>query len=184
MKENFNLIIVGYGGQGVLTLADIIARAAFLEGYDVKQAELHGLAQRGGSLVIHVRFGKKIYSSLIMRGKADLILSLDALESLRACSYANKNTIIITNKKIFRLDNLERVLEKLRKYGKVYAVDADEIVEKITGNLTSTNIFMLGYAVLRKFLPLKKENVLKAMEEKIRPEFIAENREVFRSALK
>ena len=119
-----------------------------------------------------------------MKGKADLIIALDALEALRACEFANKNTKIVVNKKIFRLDNLKKILKRIKKYGEVYDVDADKIVEEITGNVTSTNIFILGYTVLKKFLPLKKETVLKAMEEKIRPEFIAENREVFRKALK
>jgi len=184
-QDNFNIIIAGYGGQGVLTLADIIARAAFIEGYDIKQAELHGLAQRGGSLQIHVRFGKKVFSPLVEKGKADLIISLDALESLRASNYANKNTNMVTNKKIFRInEDVEKILSKLKNYGEVYAVDADKIVEEMTGNVTSVNIFLLGFAVLKKLLPLKKENVLKAMEEKIRPEFLAENREVFKRALK
>jgi len=181
-KENFNIIIAGYGGQGVLTLADIIARAAFLSNYDIKQAELHGLAQRGGSLQINVKFGKKIYSPLVLKGQADLIIALDALEALRACSYANKKTIIITNKKVFRLDSLKKVLRELKARRKVYSLDADRISEKITGNITSTNILMLGYAIRKKILPLKRDAVWLAIKEKIKPEFLDEARKVFDAA--
>ena len=96
MKEKtFNLIVTGYGGQGVLTITKIITTAAMLQGYDVKEAELHGLAQRGGSLDCHVRFGSKVYSPIVPRGKADLIISLESLEALRACYWANENTDIL-----------------------------------------------------------------------------------------
>lgn len=76
MYKNFNIIIAGIGGQGVITLTRILANAALLDGYDVKTSELHGLSQRGGSVETHIRFGKKIYSPLIMPGQADLVIDL------------------------------------------------------------------------------------------------------------
>ncbi|UZE93884.1 MAG: indolepyruvate oxidoreductase subunit beta [Candidatus Pacearchaeota archaeon] len=182
----FNLIVVGYGGQGILTLTDIISKAALKQGYDVKEAELHGLAQRGGSLDCHVRFGGGIHSSLIPRAKADLIIALEALEALRACYWVNKNTVVLINSKIFRSSlNMKKILREIKKFTrKIYVVDADEIVKKETGNILGVNIFMLGYALKKKLLPLKKENVWKAVEERIRKRFLQENRKIFEKSFK
>ncbi|MBU2635317.1 2-oxoacid:acceptor oxidoreductase family protein, partial [Patescibacteria group bacterium] len=83
-NRTFNIVISGTGGQGLITLLQIIAEAALVEGLDVKTSELHGLSQRGGAVETHIRFGKKIYSPLVSLGSADLILSLETLESLRA----------------------------------------------------------------------------------------------------
>lgn len=179
--KTFNLIITGYGGQGILTLADIIAKAAILQGYNVKEAELHGLAQRGGSLNCHVRFGKKISSPLVIKGNADLIISLEAVEALRACYWANKKTKILTNSKVLRINmDLKQVSNKIKKISKnLHSVDADKIVEKITKDITMVNIFMLGYAVNKGLLPLKKEFVWKAIKGRIRKRFLEQNKEVF-----
>ena len=89
-KNAFNIVISGIGGQGIITLARILAYAAIIEKMDVKTSELHGLSQRGGSVETHIRFGKIIYSPLVRRGGADLIISLDAQESINVCSYAGE----------------------------------------------------------------------------------------------
>ena len=96
-NKNFNIIVNGVGGQGLITLLSLIDEAAFVEGYDVKSSELHGLSQRGGSVEAHVRFGIKIYSPLIPNGKADLIISLEMLEALRETAKAGKNTKFLVN---------------------------------------------------------------------------------------
>ena len=75
MKNNFNIIISGIGGQGIITLTRILAEAALLQGLDVKTSELHGLSQRGGSVETHIRFGRNIFSPLVRQGSADLIIS-------------------------------------------------------------------------------------------------------------
>jgi len=183
MKE-FNIIISGYGGQGVLSLTSIIAKAALKQGYQVKQAELHGLAQRGGALQCHVRFGKEINSSLVR--KADLIISLEAMEALRACSFADKNTSVVTNAKVFRFnDSLDSVFSKIKKYtNKLFTVDADKIVKELTNDIIDVNTFILGYSLNKKLLPLKKELVWKALEEKIHERFIKQNKKVFDASFK
>jgi len=184
MKKEFNLIIVGYGGQGILTLAEIISKAALKQGYEVKQAELHGLAQRGGSLQCHVRFGKEIDSPLVRKGNADLMISLEALEALRACYFANKKTNILTNSKVFRFPfNLKLIFNKIKKYTKnLYNVDADKIVKDLTGDIRDVNTYILGYSLKKKLLPLKKELVWKTLKERINKRFIKENKKVFESA--
>jgi len=184
--KSFNLIIAGYGGQGILTLADVIAKSALKQGLDVKQAELHGLAQRGGSLQCHVRFGKRVYSPLVIRAKADLIISLEALEALRACYWANKRTIVLTNSKVFRSrTKLEQILSQIKKFTKnLYAIDADSIVRKITKSSTAVNTFMLGYAIKKGLLPLKKAIVWQSLKERINKRFLDENSVVFAQAFK
>ena len=185
-EKTFNLIITGYGGQGIITIAEIIAKAAMIEGHEAKEDELHGLAQRGGSLDCHVRFGKKVYSPLVERGEADLIISLEALEALRACYWANKNTAFIINSKTFNSPlNLDQIMAKVKQFtSKIYTVDADTIVEKMTGDITMVNTFILGYAMKHGLLPLKKENVWKAIAERIRPQFLEINKKVFEAAFK
>ncbi len=182
MKE-FNLIVVGYGGQGVLSLAKIISSSALKQGYQVKQAELHGLAQRGGSLQCHVRFGEEINSPLIK--KADLIISLETVEALRACSFADENTNIITNSKIFRFPyDSNSIFSKIKKHtNHLHTVDADKIVKSLTGNIMGVNIYVLGSALKNKILPLEKKLIWKTLEEKLNKKYLEENKKVFESSL-
>lgn len=171
MNKNFNLIITGVGGQGLITLLQIIDEAAFFEGYDVKSSELHGLSQRGGSVLAHIRFGKKIYSPLIERGGADLIISLELLEGLRESVFANQKTNILINKNMMPfLGGLpeEEILEKLPKEN-LYLVPASQICREKLSKEVVSSIYLLGCAVFKNLIPLKEESVVKAIE-KIIPE--------------
>lgn len=167
--KTFNIIISGVGGQGVITLLSLIDEAAFIEGYDVKSSELHGLSQRGGSVLTHVRFGKKVYSPLIQDGRADLIIGLELLEGLRVLNFANKDTAVLVNKYIFPvLGGLpqEEIIKKLNEsfIKKMHIVEASEICrEKLQNEVVST-IYLLGYAVSKNLIPIKKESILKAIE--------------------
>jgi len=185
-EKTFNLIITGYGGQGVLALAEIIAKAAMLEGHEAKESELHGLAQRGGSLDCHVRFGREIHSPLVERGNADLIISLEALEALRACYWANKDTAFIINSKTFNTSwSLEQIEAKIKQFTKnIHMVDADSNVQRLTKDIVATNIFMLGYAIKKGLLPLKKETAWQAIRERLHEQFWDENKKVFEAAFK
>jgi len=189
----FNLIVTGYGGQGVLSLAEIIGKAALKERNDVKQVELHGLAQRGGPLVCHVRFGENVYSPLIRKAGADLIIGLEALEALRACYHSSKKkTVVLTDSKVLnplpmigKRIGLNEVLVEVKKFAKkVEVVNASEIVKKLTGESAMTNIFMLGYAINKKILPIKKETAWNCVAEKIRPQFWEMNKKVFEEAFR
>ena len=95
--KQFNLVIVGTGGQGQITLLEVLAEAALVEGYDIRTSELHGLSQRGGSVEVHIRFGREIYSPLIPQGNGDLILALEIQESLRGFYFANNQTVLLVN---------------------------------------------------------------------------------------
>lgn len=184
MKNNFNLIITGYGGQGILTIAEIISKAALKQGYEVKESELHGLAQRSGSLDCHVRFGKNIFSPLVTRGCADLIIALEALEALRACYWANNKSALLVNSKLYRVSgSLNQVLSNIKKIIKnVYVIDADSAVEKETGNIEMANMFMLGYALKKGLLPLNKKIVWETAAERIHEKFLESNKKVFEKA--
>ncbi len=186
--QNFNLIISGYGGQGVITLANLVSKIALKENFKVKQAELHGLAQRGGSVQIHVRFGQKIYSPKVKRADADLIISLDLVEAQRACYWVDKSkTIILSDSEIFwpyeeKIDS-EKIIDDIKKFAKeLELVDATQKVKKLTGKTISTNIFMLAAAIDKGFLPFKKEIIWQVISENLKPEFLDENKKVFEAA--
>jgi indolepyruvate ferredoxin oxidoreductase beta subunit len=191
MKE-FNIIITGIGGQGVLTLANIIAEAALRQGFDVKGSELHGLAQRGGTIPCHVRFGKKMYSPLVLEGEADLVIGLEPLEALRACYYGSKESrtvflidsyraiplsVSVLGQKYPSLKEISRLLKPFSK--KVIILKASEAVKKETGDIIATNIYLLGYAVSKKLIPLKKKFLLEGIKETVPEKYFETNKKIF-----
>lgn len=196
MKE-FNMIISGVGGQGVITLMQIIAEAALKQGYDVKTSELHGLAQRGGSVINHIRIGDKIYSPLVMEGEANLIISLEPVEALRAAYYGskeNKTTFLINNYSIIPLSvpvtkefypPLEKIKEELKYFSsRIIMINASDIVKKEGASLVLTNIYMLGFASFKNLLPLEKKYLWKGIEEIVPRRYLDVNRKIFESAFK
>ncbi|MBI9065690.1 MAG: indolepyruvate oxidoreductase subunit beta [Salinivirgaceae bacterium] len=145
-----DIILAGVGGQGILSIATAIGVAALKNGLHVKQAETHGMSQRGGAVVSHMRISDKaIFSDLIPEGKADLILSIEPMEALRYLPYLSETGYIVTNttpfKNINNYPELEAVLNKLGSLKRVVAIDADGIAEKI-GSKLSSNMVMLGAA--------------------------------------
>ena len=97
MDDTKNIIIVGVGGQGIILASEVLAEAALLAGYDVRKSEVHGMAQRGGSVSSHVRFGKKVLSPLIELGQADIMLAFEKVEGLRSCEFMKRGATIIMN---------------------------------------------------------------------------------------
>lgn len=195
MKE-FNIVLTGVGGQGVLTLGMIIAEAALKQGYDVRTTELHGLAQRGGSIPFHIRFGKKMYTPLVLEGEANVIISLEPLEALRSCYYGSKQhktIILMDNNPIVPLSvsvlgenypSIEEIKKSLKDFSeKVIVLNASEIVKKETGSDIAANIFLLGYVISKKLIPLKEKFILKAMEE-VAPKYFEANKKVFELGMK
>ena len=183
-KNNFNIIIVGIGGQGLITLLSIIDEAIFIEGYDVRSSELHGLSQREGSVETHVRFGKKVYSPLVYNGQADLIIGLEILEGLRAVNRAGEKTKFLIDKySLPFIGSLkkEEILENLSKIpkDKLYLIEAVDICKKELGNEVVSGIFLLGYAVYKKLIPLKPESVLKAISKIIPEKYLDLNKKAF-----
>lgn len=167
MDKTFNLIITGVGGQGIITLLQIIDEAAFVEGYEVRSSELHGLSQRGGSVEAHVRFGKKVFSPMVANGKADLIFALEALEGLRESAKAGEQTKLLINEYFFPLMGSlpnEEILKSLQSKKNLHMVQASKICKEKLQNEIVCTLYMLGYAVNKKLMPLKPESVLRAIK--------------------
>lgn len=186
MKKNkpFNVIIAGVGGQGLITITQILAETALLEGYDVKTSELHGLAQRGGSVETHFRFGKEIYSPLIDDGEADLIISLEIQEGLRKITFSNSKTNFVINNTyitypggLSELEVRKKAKNLLKK--RLHLVSASEICKKELGNEVVGGIYLLGYAVYKKLIPLKEKSVLKAIEKVVPEKYLEINKKAF-----
>jgi len=184
--KNFNIIITGTGGQGLITLTMIIAEAAMVQGYDVKTSELHGLSQRGGSVQTHIRFGKKVYSPLITSAKADLIIGLEISEALRNVSFANSKTILLANEyqlvypHALKSDEIIKKINSLFK--KKYLVPASEICEKELKKEVLSATYLLGYASYKKLIPLKPESVLKAISKVVPKKYLEINKKAFELA--
>jgi len=185
-KKDFNLIIAGIGGQGLLTLLKILSEAALFEGKDVKTSELHGLSQRGGSVKVHFRMDKEVHSPLIIQGQADLILALDIQEALKVAYFASKErgTVFLLNdyfvpvsgkraaQKISSQKKKE-FLKKLEKFGKeAILIPAIDICEKEFGSSVTSGVFLLSLALHKKLIPLKEKSIIKAIEKVIPPKYL------------
>jgi len=191
MKE-FNIIVVGVGGQGALTLGMIIAEAALKQGYDVRTTELHGLAQRGGSIPIHIRFGEKMYTPLVLEGEADLIIALEPLEALRITYFGSKKhktTFLIDNYRIppvtvsafgEQYPSMDEIVNHIKPFAdKIITLDASKLVEREIGSVLTSNIFILGYAVSKNLIPIREEFILEALKENVPEKFFDLNKKVF-----
>jgi len=187
VKNSFNIIIAGVGGQGLITLTQILAEAAFLEGQDIKTSELHGLSQRGGSVETYIRFGKKIHSPLINEGKADLVLGLEIQEGLRKISFSPTKTIFVVNNNYISyyggLDKgeIEQKIKSLLK-NRLYLISASTLCKKELGNEVVSGIYLLGYCVFKKLIPLKPESILKAISKIIPEKYLELNKKAFELA--
>ncbi len=172
------MLITGTGGQGLITLLQVISEAAIFEGYDVKTSELHGLSQRGGSVEVHIRFGKEINSPMVAQGGANLILALEEQESLNGLYFANPKTNFLINQLVIPIplkQSLpeEKILEKIKKTTRnIYLVEADKICKEKLGNSVVSGIYLISYAVFNNLLPLSPESIEKAVKKVIPEKFL------------
>jgi indolepyruvate ferredoxin oxidoreductase beta subunit len=184
-----NIILTGVGGQGILMASEIVCEAAVLAGYDVKKSEVHGMAQRGGSVNSHVRFGEKVYSTLVTKGTCDLLLAFEKLEALRMADFVKEEgNIIVNNQRINPStvisgaatypENIEESLKE--RFGSVMFLDALEIAQQV-GNLRTANTAMLGAA--SKLLELPADIWEKAITQRVPESAIEANLESFRMGL-
>ena len=150
-----SIILVGVGGQGTITTSSILAKGLIAEGYDVKMSEIHGMSQRGGTVVTQVKYGDRVYSPIIGEGEADLIVSFEKLEALRALPYLKQGgTIVTDDKEIFPMPVLtgaavypEDAIERLQKAGvNVQVIEAARTAQEL-GNVKAQNIVLLGALV-------------------------------------
>ncbi|MDD5144517.1 MAG: indolepyruvate oxidoreductase subunit beta [Candidatus Pacebacteria bacterium] len=187
-KEDYNIVIAGTGGQGVITLLQVLAEAALIEGKDIKTSELHGLSQRGGSVEVHVRFGERIYSPLVMRGKADLVIGLETQEVLRALDYAGPQTVFLVNKYFVPIP-LEKkmtegeIVDNLKKIsGKAELIPASDICQESLGTSVVAGIYLICLAANKDFIPLKPESIKDAIKKVIPQKYLELNLKTFELA--
>ena len=180
-----NVMIVGVGGQGSLLASKILGRLLVDEGFDVKVSEVHGMSQRGGSVVTYVRFGDKVYSPVIVDGEADVIVSFEKLEAARYIKCLRKDGRIIVNSQ--QIDPMpvitgtaeypEDVLEVIKKAGvQVDDIDALELARQ-AGSVKAVNIVLMGR--LAKYFDISYDKWLEAVEKCVDPKFLEMNKKAF-----
>ncbi len=164
MKQD--IILAGVGGQGILSIAYVIDNAALADGLSFKQAEVHGMAQRGGAVQSHLRLSDgTIWSDLIPKGGADMILSVEPLEALRYFDYLRPDGIVIASATPYRnipdYPDIDNVLEALRKAPRSIVVDSEKLAKE-AGTVKAQNVVLLGAAA--SFLILKEESLLRTID--------------------
>lgn len=180
-----SVMIVGVGGQGTLLASRILGNVAVSGGYDVKLSEVHGMAQRGGSVVTYVKYGKKVYSPVIVEGSADVILSFEELEALRYLPYLKEGgTLIVNTQQIDPMPVItgaasypQDIVSQLREKSiHVIAVDALSLAHE-AGNIKAVNVVLLG--VMAQTSEIGKEAWLRALEATVPARFLDVNRKAF-----
>ena len=179
-----NIMIVGVGGQGTLLTSRIIGRAALEMGLDVKISEVHGMAQRGGSVVTFVRFGDKVHEPVVEEGQADVIIAFERLEALRYAHFLKKDGILVVNDA--RIDPMtvvigakeypENILENLRLKHELHAIDAHSAALSL-GNAKVLNSVVLGFAA--NYIGFSKELWCETVKSTVPPKTIDINIKAF-----
>lgn len=183
--ETKSIMIVGVGGQGSLLASRIIGNVLLSQGYDVKVSEVHGMSQRGGSVVTYVKYGDKVYSPVVEKGEADIIISFEQLEAARYVSYLKKGGHIVTSTQ--QIDPMpvitgaavypEDVIGKLKKSGiDVIAVDALELAEQ-AGTSKASNVVLMG--VVSKKMDFDDSVWHSALEHCVPAKFLELNKKAF-----
>ncbi len=184
MTDTKNIMIVGVGGQGTLLASRILGRAVIEMGYDVKVSEVHGMSQRGGSVVTYVKFGEKVHSPIIDRGEADLILAFELLEAYRALPYLKEGGRLIVNRQQM---NPMPVITGAAKYpenieekiaSKVSATGVDALaLAKEAGSMKAVNVVLIG--LMAKSTQIPYDVWKKAVTETVPPKFLEINLKAF-----
>jgi len=161
MKQD--IILAGVGGQGIISIAYVIASAALEEGLELKQAEVHGMSQRGGAVQSHLRLSReRIWSDLIPRGEADLVLSVEPLETLRYVDYLRPDGMVIASRTPFvnirDYPEVETLLSKIREIHRHLIIDSEKLAKE-AGSSRTQNMVMLGATA--RYLMVKEENLTK-----------------------
>ena len=182
-----DIVFSGVGGQGVVVLSDIFCEAAMLEGFDVGKAEIHGMAQRGGSIVAYARIGDKVESPLIETRKADAIVGFEVLETARALPMLKERGMVIVNTKLIQPScmpsnvkpkSMRELMDMLRAKAFVYEIDGIGIAEEL-GNLLVVNTVLLGALSALPGIPLKVESFHKAIASRLKEKYIELNLRAF-----
>jgi indolepyruvate ferredoxin oxidoreductase beta subunit len=182
-----DIVFCGVGGQGVVVLSDIYCEAAMLDGFDVAKAEIHGMAQRGGSIVAYARIGDKVEAPLIETGKANAIVGFEILETARALTMLKKEGKVVVNMKYIqpscgvsglKTKKTDELMQILRSKAIVHEVDGTGIAEKL-GNLLVVNTVLLGALSALPEIPVKQEAFQQAIAGRIKEKYVNLNLKAF-----
>lgn len=178
-------ILVGVGGQGAILTARVLVNGLMKQGYDVKMSEVHGMSQRGGSVSTQVRWGEKVYSPLIGKGEADLLVAFEEMEAVRYADYLKPGAIAVINN--YRQDSSltaaglaeypEGCIEAMQKHFKCFILKAEEIAKEI-GSVKCTNIVLFG--AMTEALDLGDVNWEEVIKETVPPKFAEMNIQAYR----
>ena len=179
-----NIMIVGVGGQGTLLASRILGNTVIEEGYDVKVSEVHGMSQRGGSVVTYVKYGEKVYSPIIDRGEADIILAFELLEAYRALPYLKKGGKLIVNTQSIdpmpvitgMAEYPKNIVEKLSEMVDTLPINALELAKE-AGNMKAVNVVLIG--VMAKSTDIPYENWIEIIKKTVPEKFLEVNLKAF-----
>ncbi|OFX13760.1 MAG: hypothetical protein A2Z18_05025 [Armatimonadetes bacterium RBG_16_58_9] len=190
MTTTLNISLVGVGGQGTLLASEILCRAALLAGKDVKKSEVHGMAQRGGSVVSQVRIGEKVLSPLIALGKTDILVAFEKVEALRFAHFLSPDGVALVNDQEIRPVTVssgqatwpEDIDGKLASaFPRLELVPALEIASGL-GNVRAVNLVMI--AALSNHLPFAEDIWRQSIGECVKPQFVELNLKAFEAGIK
>ena len=185
MKQSGNILFSGVGGQGILLASELTAHAQLAAGFDVKKSEVHGMAQRGGSVEAHLRYGDKVYSPLIEPGSADILVAFEILEAVRYLPYLHRDSAVVVNtQKILppavalgKARYPDNILDELKsRHINVVAIDAFAVAESV-GELRTANVAMVG--AMSNFLAVAPEVFLEVIDNTVKERFREVNKNAF-----
>ena len=188
MKE-FNVILAGVGGQGTILAAEILGTAAVRDGLNVRVSEIHGMAQRGGAVLSTVRIGEAVKTPTVLDGQADVLLSFEALETLRSLKYASKKTLVIMSSERIpppelaarnaNYPNIDEVKRKINRFTEKIIIVHAERLAKEAGSSLAQNSVLLGTLTSVAGFPVKAESMVEALKQLVPAKHVETNVKAF-----
>ncbi len=188
MKDTKNILLVGVGGQGTILVSKILSTGLMEAGYDVKMSEIHGMAQRGGSVSTQVRYGSEVFSPIIGIGEADILVSFEKMETLRWLEFLKPDGVVVINDYIIpsapilmgKIDYPEGIIELIEGKAKTKVVNAGEIAEKL-GNTKVMNVVLLGSLI--KSMNLTDIDWEAVIKSQVKEQFVELNIKAFNEGM-
>jgi len=188
MKE-FNIVLAGVGGQGILLAAAILGTAALKQGLNVRVSEIHGMAQRGGSVTSNIRMGEKVLAPTVLEENANVLLGFEPLETVRNLKYTSEKTLTLINNepipppglttKMMSYPSLDEIIKKIRGFTKnIVVVDAAKLAEE-AGSVLTRNVVLIGGLVATGKMPVKIETLKEGIRELVPANYLEMNMKAF-----
>lgn len=191
--DEYNIVLVGVGGQGTILAAEILGAAAVREGQNVRVSEIHGMAQRGGAVTSNVRIGEKVLSSTVTEGQADVLLGFEPLETVRSLKFVSEKTLVMMSdervpptelaaKKI-NYPPLEEIVKKIHLFTKRLIIVQTQMLAREAGSILTRNVILLGALAATGEVPVKTESLMEALKELVPAKHSETNLKAFRLGL-